>query len=482
MSFEKKMIKGASWLGIFKLISQLFSWAVTVIVARILVPGDYGLMEMATIITGYAAMFSELGLGSAIIQRDKIDQKDLSSIFWFITAISIFFSIFAFFAAYPTSWIFNQPKVIPVTQSVALLFLISGLQIVPKSLLQRDLKFKQIGFFDLMGVVISSICMLAIAKAGGGVWTLIGGHIIREFVKTIFNYSYCKWRPDFYFKMSSALSYLKFGVVVSLSGSFYYMYNKSDRFFAGKFWTPGTLGLYTFALELASMPTNKIVTLINQVSYAGFAKLQNDKEEFNRFYLNVVKLISIIVVPLYIGLYFVGENAIHIFLNEKWFGMIFVFKGLCIIQIVTSLLAVNNYALTAKGNPYQALVFNAILTITLVPSFYFATIKGFETILIPWFSVYLILSLGLVFHTLKKLNISISLYLSSLKIAFISVLSMSLALYLIKTVPTTFINFPGKEIFLLIIYILTGALVYLFSVWALDRTVILKLLKLFKKE
>lgn len=481
MSFEKTMVKGATWLGIFKLISQLFSWAVTVLVARILVPGDYGLMEMATIITGYAAIFSELGLGSAIIQRDKIDQKDLSSIFWFIIAISFFLSIFSFVAAYPTSWIFNQPKVIPVTQSVALLFLISGLQIVPKSLLQRELRFKQIGFIDMMGILISSICMLVIAKAGGGVWTLIGGHIIREFVKMIFNYSYCKWRPDYYFKMSRALSYLKFGVVVSLSSSFYYIYSKSDRFFAGKFWTPGSLGLYTFALELASMPTNKIVTLINQVSYAGFAKLQNDKEEFNRFYLNVVKLISIVVVPLYVGLYFVGENAIHIFLNEKWFGMVPIFKGLCLIQIITSLLAINNYALTAKGNPYQALVFNLLMTVFLVPSFYFATLSGFETILIPWFTVYTILGICLVLHTIKKLEITIWKYLSGLKIATIAALTMSAALFMVGKIKINVGNQLVNEATVMVIGISVGLLVYLVSLWILDKSIFGKIIQLFKK-
>jgi O-antigen/teichoic acid export membrane protein len=281
--------------------------------------------------------------------------------------------------------------------------------------------------------------------------------------------------------MKKALSYLKFGVVVSLSGSFSYIYNKSDRFFAGKFWSANTLGLYTFALELASIPTNKIVSLINQVSYAGFAKLQNDNENFNRFYLNVIKIISIIVVPLYVGLFFVGENAIRIFLNEKWFGMIFVFKGLCLVQIVSSLLAVNNYALTAKGNPYQSLVFNAVMTILLVPSFYFATKNGFKTILIPWFTVYIIMGIGLVFHTLKKLQISIFKYIFALKEATIAALIMSCVLHFERMIKFSFIvNFFHLDIVILVTLVLSGSVTYILSIWILDRTIIKRILSMLK--
>jgi O-antigen/teichoic acid export membrane protein len=92
LSIESKVFKGASWLALFKLISQVFSWIITIVVARILVPDDYGLMEMATIITGYAFFFSELGLGAAIIQKPAITKGELSSVFWFGLGVSVMLS------------------------------------------------------------------------------------------------------------------------------------------------------------------------------------------------------------------------------------------------------------------------------------------------------------------------------------------------------------------------------------------------------
>jgi teichuronic acid exporter len=479
MSVEKTVFRGAGWLGMFKSFSQIFSWCITIIVARILSPKDYGIMEMATVLTGYAAMFSELGLGSAIIQRKEIDDNELSSLFWLITIISGILAIFAIFAAYPTCWIFKEPRVIPITQAVSLLFVFTGLLIVPNSLLQKRLKFKQIGFFEMTGVFISSTCMLLIAKAGGGVWTLICGHIIREFVKLCFASYYCKWFPRLHFDFKSSISYLKFGITIALGGSFYYIYNKCDRFFAGKNWNAGSLGLYSFALELASVPTNKIVTIINQVSYAGFAKLQDQENEFNSFYLNIIKTISILVFPLYVGLFLVGEDIVKLFLNEKWFGMIFLFKGLCLVQILTSLIAVNNIALNAKGRPQRSLLFNIAMTVCLVPSFYFATKAGFKTILIPWFTVYIILAITLVLHTLKKLHIKLTTYLNVLKPSLIAVLLMTLAIKIIQLIPFHQINFQYIKITTLSINILTGALVYGLIIWLLDRTIFTKFRKLF---
>ncbi len=145
MSIEKKVVGSISWLAIFKFGSQAFSWMVTIIVARLLVPDDYGLLALATIITGYAEIFSELGLGAAIIQSPKLKDEDLSSIFWFGMLVSLLFAAFCFVAAPLTASLFNEPRVIVLTQAVSIIFILSGLQIVPLNLLKKEMDFKQVG-------------------------------------------------------------------------------------------------------------------------------------------------------------------------------------------------------------------------------------------------------------------------------------------------------------------------------------------------
>ncbi len=178
MSVRKKAFKGASWLALFKFFKQMFSWIITILVARILVPGDYGLMEMATVLTGYAAMFSELGLGAAIIQKPTLNQNELSSIFWFAFGISILLGISCFGLAYPTALIFNEPRVISIAQLASVSFILNGLQIVPLNLLKKEIEFKKLGMIELISTIVSCSSMYFMAIIGAGVWTLIGGRLI----------------------------------------------------------------------------------------------------------------------------------------------------------------------------------------------------------------------------------------------------------------------------------------------------------------
>ena len=110
MSLKYKALKGASWLGFFKMISQLISWVSTIIVARILMPEDYGFMGMATILTGYVGLFHELGLGTAIVQKQEINNEELSSLFWFIMIWGITIAIICYFLSYPTAHIFKEAR------------------------------------------------------------------------------------------------------------------------------------------------------------------------------------------------------------------------------------------------------------------------------------------------------------------------------------------------------------------------------------
>lgn len=486
MSIEKLVFIRASWLGLFKLISQIFSWVITILVARILVPGDYGLMGMATILTGYALMFSELGLGAAIIQKPGVTSKDkeLSSVFWFTSGVGIFFALLCFALAYPTAYIFSEDRVIPITQMVSLLFIINSLVIVPFNLLKKELEFKKVGFIEMICVFISCCSMLLIARMGGGVWTLIGGHIIREFSKMIMTYYYAKWIPQLHFKFYEARSYLKYGVTVAAGRSLYYVYTRSGSFFAGRAWNANTLGYYSFAVQLANLPTEKIVTLINQVSFSVFSKLQEDKVRFNEFYLNIVKTTAIIVVPVFVGGYLIGEELIILLLGEKWMPMIFVFKCLCLSQIFEAINAVNNFVHNSLGNPHRSLVFHAICIIFIPVSFYFAVQHGFNAIVIPWLSIYVLLYTFWIIFSLKKIGINLSAYGKNLMPPILSVLSMAIAIeafdYLILD---TQLFFSGENILLkLVMDIVLGISIYLSLMYLLEKQFILNVKKLWPEK
>jgi O-antigen/teichoic acid export membrane protein len=432
MSIIYKAFKGASWLALFRSISQTFSWIVTIIIARILVPEDFGLIEMATILTGYVVLFSELGLGAAIIQREKVKDEDLSSLFWFVVCWGLLLAIICILLAYPTVAIFNEGRILRVTQSVSLLFIIGSLLIVPRNKLHREMRFKVIGFIEASSIIISSILMIVIAKLGGGVWTLVGGHIIRESTKVILVFSILSWRPSFHFRFFEIKPYIKFGLNLAIGNSLYYIYTKSDRFFGGLILGASTLGYYSLALQLSSIPTDKLVSLINSVSFPVFSRYQKSYDEFHNFYLKLVNLVAFFTFPIFIGAIFISDQLIPVALGQKWMPIILPFKLLCIAQLIISITSANGIANSAQGRPHWNLYVNIINVLVLPVSFYIAVKYGLNYLVIPWLTLNPLIRLGYTYLTLRKLAISIPDYFKTLFHPVLATMTMLFVLTPVK--------------------------------------------------
>jgi O-antigen/teichoic acid export membrane protein len=482
LSIARKAAKEGIWLAAFRFIGQFFSWAITIIIARILVPEDYGLMEMATILTGYVAIFSELGLGSAIIQRERITDEELSSLFWFIVFWGFILALICIALAYPTAYIFGEPKTLKVTQTVSFLFIVGSFLIVPRTILQRDFRFKAIGLIDTLSIIISSLSMLLIAKLGGGVWTLIGGHITRELIKTIITFKVLRWRPKLRFNFRQIKGYLKFGLNLAGSSSLYYISSKSDRFFGGRSLGANGIGYYSLALELASIPNEKLVSLINSVSFPVFSRYQKKKDEFNQFYLKLIKVIAFIAFPLYIGGILVADELIPLFLSTKWIPLIFPFKLLCVAQIIISITAPNANANNAQGRPHWVLYITVIYSILMPISFYVSSKFGLNALAIPWITIYPLIRGGFAWVTMRKLGIPVSEYLRNIMHPAIATAGMAVAILLVKYLYFNNFSalFPNLWIYLLSA-ILTGVTIYLVFLTTFQRPLLTSLLNLRKE-
>lgn len=467
-SLKWRTLHGVTWLGSLRILSQGISWAVTILIARLLVPEDYGMMTMAMIIVGLGLTLGELGLGAAIIQKQDVNRSDLSSIFWFGIAISSILSVCCYFSAYIVAYVFQNERVIPLTQSASVIFLISGLQIVPSNLLRKKMDFKKIGIIELSSVITASSVMVALASSGAGAWTLMGGLIIRTTSNMILFYSVTRWYPVLHFNYDEAKSYLIYGMNVSIGRIFYYIYEQSDRYFAGRFWDAKMLGLYSFAIELAQIPTEKVVVLINQVSFSAFSELQTKKEEFNEFYLSVVKSTAAVVLPIFLGGFFLGRDLIHVILGNKWIDISVLFEYLCLTQIITALNAVNSYVHYAQGRVQWSLCFHLALAIFMPISFYLTIPYGLEAILIPWCSTYVILCMAWTAITIRKISITFFDYIKNIASPSISAIGMGIAIFIISS---EYASSKDHIIISLAIKIAAGAVSYIVCLLIIDRKI-----------
>jgi O-antigen/teichoic acid export membrane protein len=318
---------------------------------------------------------------------------------------------------------------------------------------------------------------------GGGVWTLLSGQIIRTVLRCALLFMSNKWRPSFHYNFQESKSFLAFGIKIALSRSLYYIEEKSDCFFAGRAWKANVLGLYTFALQLAMIPTDKIVTTINAVAFPAFSKLQNDKEAFNKLYLNISKVTTLIVFPLFVAGFLLGEQLIHLVLNPKWYPMIPVFKLLCLAQIFTSLIAMNSHAHSSQGRPGWNVYYNIVMIMFMPVSFYFAVQHGLQAIVIPWLTTYIVIGIGWVMISIRKFGIPLGRYCTNLSKPFLGTLLMAAAILFVgKYCPLAPFAPVRQPIVILSLSVILGATAYAAYFWFFDRGFIMNMKSLFSRS
>ena len=473
MSFAREAARSGLWFAGFRFITQSLSWVITVAIARILVPEDYGLMAMASILTGYVEIFSELGLGAAIIQKKDITNEELSSTFYFSMIIGAILSIVSFSLAYPTAWIFNEPRIIPITQLISVLFIIGALMIVPYNILSRDVKFKEIGIIQLVSVVVASRSMLMMAKAGFGVWTLINGTIIQRCITVTLTFLITKWHPRLHFHFKEAKPLLKFGINIAGSRSLFYLFQKSDRFIVGKMFNAQYLGYYSFAMQLASIPTDKIVSIVNQVSFPVFSRYQEDSARIQEMYLKTTKYISLLLAPLFFGGFFFGDEIILTLLGEKWIPIIFVFKLFCIAQFIISITAINSVIHSSQGRPHWAIYFHLSNTILMPVSIFIAARHGFNALSLPWITIYPLVCMGWTWVTLRKLNISVLKYLQVFITPFFATFFMIAGIWSVKLMLNGISILDSRVI--LVQNMVLGAILYSIILFLFERKTLIEI-------
>jgi O-antigen/teichoic acid export membrane protein len=405
MTFLRRAAREGAWFAGFKFVTQGFSWAITVVVARILVPADYGLMGMASILTGYVEIFNELGLGAAIIQAKEIEEDALSSVFWLSVAVGIVFSAVSYGLAYPTAWLFDEPRVVPITQLISVLFLVSSMMIVPYSLMMRQVRFKETGMIQMVAVGVSSLAMLGMARAGFGVWTLIGGVIVQRCITLVLTFRRCGWVPALHFRLAEARPLLRYGIDVAGSRSAFYLFQKADRLIVGKVFDATALGYYSLAKQLASMPTEKIVSVINQVSFPVFSRYQDDIPRIRELYVRMTRYVLLVVAPMFVAGAIFGREIIVGFLGAKWLPLVPLFQMFCIAQLAESLTTLNGVLHNAQGRPRWNMVYTLVTTALMSAALVVASTRGLNYLGIPWVAVFPLAAVGWTVVTLRKLEV-----------------------------------------------------------------------------
>jgi O-antigen/teichoic acid export membrane protein len=405
MFLKERAARGGMWLAGLTSVSQAVSWAATIAVANVLNPVDYGLMTMAGFLTAYVEYLSEMGIGAAVIQKHDVNERELSSLFWLSLAVGFVCALAALGLAYPTSLIFREPRIIPVTCLISMNFVIGSVASIPSGILRRDLRLKEIGAASMVSTLVSCACQYLFAISGFGVYTLVLGLMIARLVRTLGVVYFARWLPTLHYAASEVRPYLRFGMGLAGANALFRMYETLDKFIVGRLFGANLLGQYGFAASLANLPMDKVLPVFQQMCYPLLSRLQHDERDRNTTFLQYLKYCLYLTFPLFFAGLCLGDDIVVGLLGDKWRPISWMFRVFCVAKLAELLAEFASILFASSGRSRQILALNAVRLVLMPPAILTACLFGFRYAVVPWATLYPLLCLVWLGYTLRQFRI-----------------------------------------------------------------------------
>lgn len=410
-SLKERAIKSVFWVGSARLLGQLFSWSVTILLVRILAPEDFGLMGMMMAYQAIIIIIYDLSLGEAIIQKKDLSEKDTTTCFWFTICFGLILTLFTWFISPTVAIFFKKNQIIWMLRISSLGIFCLSVKEIHTILLCRNLDFDKRSKAQLFSGIISLIVSLVMALFGFGIWSLVFGLLANHFSHTLFTLYYIRWKPKLYFSFDRLMNMFRFAAPMAGTNILRYFSNSSDSIIVGRYLGADPLGYYRVAMDLSRIPIEKFISIINQVCFPVFSKLQNDIENLRSYFIKVVQYIALSTLPMFIGMILVSTEIIELILTPKWLPSLQLFRIFCILAILQSLGGVFTSMLKARGKVIVIFRFSLMNGIFLPVSFLLAVPFGLEAIAYCWLIIFPPLFLYLFLHVIRELELTLLAFL-----------------------------------------------------------------------
>lgn len=346
---KKKTIKGFLWSAVERFSVQGLQFLMGLVLARLLLPSDYGLVGMLAIFLAISQTFVDSGFSSALIQKKNRTETDYSTTFFFNIGIGLFFYLILFFSAPLIADFYDTPQLTSLTKVIGLNVFIISLAVVQRAKLTIKLDFKTQAKASFTSVFIGGCIGIVMAYKGYGVWALVIQSLIQNGLNTLFLWFLSKWMPKAVFSKSSFKELFSFGSKLLSAGLLDTIFLNIYLLVIGKLFSARELGFYTRAQQFQKMPSQNITGIINRVIFPVLSSIQDDDDKLIKAYSTFIRLSAFIVFPLMIGLAVVAEPLIRLILTEKWMLTVPLLQLLCIAGMLYPVHAINLNILNVKG-------------------------------------------------------------------------------------------------------------------------------------
>ncbi|MBP0902466.1 lipopolysaccharide biosynthesis protein [Mariniflexile gromovii] len=366
MTLKKQALSGVYWTFIQESSSQVISFIVSIILARLLLPSEFGLIAMIGIFMGIGHTLIGSGLSQSLIRTENPDDEDYSTVFIFNLVGSIVIYIFFYFLAPFIASFYNQDILTSIIRVYCITFIINAFSAIQIARLLKQLDFKTQLIVAIPSLIVSSITGISMAYYGFGVWSLVWNTIAGTLVANIQLWYSTKWRPSLSFSKKKFKYHFNYGYKLTVSSLLDITFLNVYTIIIGRFFPLAQVGYYNRAESLKQIPVSNITNIINKVTFPMFSSIQNDNIRLKNVYKQIMQMVIYIISPVLIFMGVLAEPLFRLLLTEKWLPAVPYFQILCFNGILYPIHSYNLNILKIKGRSDLYLKLEIIKKILIV--------------------------------------------------------------------------------------------------------------------
>lgn len=344
-----KFFRGIIWNSIEKILVKGSSFIITVVLARLLTPEDYGIVGMLAIFIALSNVFIESGFSKALIQKQDADDDDYNTAFLTNLGIAVLVYGLLFALAPLIARFYEVPQLVLISRVLFVNLIIVSCNIVQNAILTKEVDFKSIAKINFTGVLTGGVVGIVMAYCGAGVWALVAQTLATSVTRLFVFPFYSRWYPKLRFSLESFRNLFGFGSKLLLSGSMAVIVNNISTICIGKFYSQAQLGFYTRAVQFSEIISSIINDVVGTVSYPVLSNLQQSRDEMIRMYRQALLYTAMLTFPIMILIAILAHPLVLVLLTEKWLPCVVLLQILCLARMWTPISALNINILNALG-------------------------------------------------------------------------------------------------------------------------------------
>lgn len=453
-SLKGKTINGIVWSAVERFSVQGIQFVFQIIMARLLLPSDYGIIGMLAIFMAISQSFIDSGFSNALIRKTNRTEVDYSTVFYFNIAVGLFFYLLFFFASPYIASFYDMPILESVTKVFGITLFLNSLAVVQRAKMTVKVDFKTQAKASLIAVIVSGVVGVVMAYYGYGVWALVIQALFSAGMSVVLLWLFSKWKPGSSFSWHSFRELFSFGSKLLISGLINTMYSNIYTLVIGKKFAATELGCFTRADQFAQFPSSNLTGIFQRVTYPILSAIQDDDERLRRIYRKYLCLSAYLIFPLMVGLAAVSSPFINLVLTEKWEGVVILLQIVCFSYMWYPVHAINLNLLQVKGRSDLFLKLEIIKKIVGVVILVFTIPLGVAAMCLGAVVASLIGLFINTYYTGKLIRVGFLIQMKDLFPALFYSLSMGALVYFL-------IGFIENDWLQLFFGIVTGAIYYM---------------------